>query len=316
MHKIIKYDTDVRVIEGSLSELLSAIRARQQKASVIHVKKEYIETHLSDSKNPDYFPYTQQMDSKAHPNTGKFMDTEEDPPQFERKGLWLSAECEVQQERVPVSTLFTDGHTETFTDGTSLGITCHKTKRVVTRDNLSCATLFTTGDARENMAAGACYPVMEFAIMHARVTGSMRGINAAQYAKQANFGIIKEAHIQKIHQKIYTPRQRQGDFTPRWVNQVLKDTLMPYFILFIKSKERLQTTLTSILFIKGHILPFLKAHDAHELRLTLECRNMILCAEIKRRSSLIRTESRGTHYREDYPRRDHTSLAWTKIRGK
>ena len=42
---------------------------------------------------------------------------------------------------------------------------------------------------------------------------------------------------------------------------------------------------------------------------------MVLSAEMRLRSALFRTESRGNHYREDYPRRDDPDwLAWTKIK--
>jgi hypothetical protein len=41
---------------------------------------------------------------------------------------------------------------------------------------------------------------------------------------------------------------------------------------------------------------------------------MLLSAEMRLRSALFRTESRGNHFREDFPRRrDPDWLAWTKI---
>ncbi len=56
------------------------------------------------------------------------------------------------------------------------------------------------------------------------------------------------------------------------------------------------------------------ASDAHELRLVHETRNMLLNAEMKLRASLYRTESRGNHYREDYPDQDDNEwLAWVVI---
>jgi succinate dehydrogenase/fumarate reductase flavoprotein subunit len=45
-----------------------------------------------------------------------------------------------------------------------------------------------------------------------------------------------------------------------------------------------------------------------------ETRNMVLNAEMIIRASLARTESRGQHYREEYPRRDDPSwLAWLRV---
>ena len=61
-------------------------------------------------------------------------------------------------------------------------------------------------------------------------------------------------------------------------------------------------------------MPMLRAANLHELRLAHETANMILNAEMKLRASLLRTETRGSHYREDYPERDDEDwLAWIKI---
>jgi succinate dehydrogenase/fumarate reductase flavoprotein subunit len=57
------------------------------------------------------------------------------------------------------------------------------------------------------------------------------------------------------------------------------------------------------------------AKDAHEWRMAQETKNMALTAEMMLRASLFRTESRGSHFREDYPRRDDPAwLAWVKIK--
>jgi succinate dehydrogenase/fumarate reductase flavoprotein subunit len=59
----------------------------------------------------------------------------------------------------------------------------------------------------------------------------------------------------------------------------------------------------------------MKARDAHELRMAHEARNMTLNAEMVLRASLFRTESRGSHYREDFPERvDPDWLAWTVLK--
>lgn len=73
--------------------------------------------------------------------------------------------------------------------------------------------------------------------------------------------------------------------------------------------------MTYINFIRSHLLSKLIASDAHELRLAHEACNIVLNAEIKLRSSLARKESRGCHYREDFPYRDDKNfLGWIKLK--
>ena len=67
--------------------------------------------------------------------------------------------------------------------------------------------------------------------------------------------------------------------------------------------------------MNNHIVPKLKAKDAHEWRMAVETKNMTLNAEMIIRASLFRTESRGTHFREDHPRRDDPKwLAWVMLK--
>jgi len=104
-------------------------------------------------------------------------------------------------------------------------------------------------------------------------------------------------------------------FSPRWVTQVLQNTMAPYFILYIKQEERMQAALTIIEFLRDHLIPKLTAKDPHELRLAHETKSMVLNAEMMLRASLFRTESRGCHYREDYPHRDDPDwLAWVLLK--
>jgi succinate dehydrogenase/fumarate reductase flavoprotein subunit len=113
------------------------------------------------------------------------------------------------------------------------------------------------------------------------------------------------------------PVERKGGFDPRWVTQLLINTMVPYYVLIIKHGDRLQAALTMVEFFKDHYVPKLLANDSHELRLAHEVKNMVLGSEIALKACLLRTESRGFHYREDYPQRDDPNwLAWVKIREK
>jgi succinate dehydrogenase/fumarate reductase flavoprotein subunit len=96
---------------------------------------------------------------------------------------------------------------------------------------------------------------------------------------------------------------------------VLQGITVPYFVLNVKHEERLQAALTLVEFFNSHMVPKLAAWNSHEWRMAHETRNMVLIAEMRLRASLFRTESRGNHFREDYPRReDPTWLAWVKLR--
>jgi succinate dehydrogenase/fumarate reductase flavoprotein subunit len=68
-------------------------------------------------------------------------------------------------------------------------------------------------------------------------------------------------------------------------------------------------------FYRDHFVPKMRAVDPHDLRNAHEVRNMVLGAEMMLRAALFRTESRGSFYREDYPRRDDENwLKWVVLK--
>jgi succinate dehydrogenase/fumarate reductase flavoprotein subunit len=76
----------------------------------------------------------------------------------------------------------------------------------------------------------------------------------------------------------------------------------------------MQAALAYIEELRDHHLPLLRASDLHELRLAHETANMIISAEMKLKASLMRTESRCSHYRLDYPEMDNENWqAWINI---
>jgi succinate dehydrogenase/fumarate reductase flavoprotein subunit len=66
--------------------------------------------------------------------------------------------------------------------------------------------------------------------------------------------------------------------------------------------------------VEKDMLPRVKAANPHELLRYHEAESMALCAEMTFRAALYRTESRGGHFREDYPERDDKNwLKWTIV---
>jgi succinate dehydrogenase/fumarate reductase flavoprotein subunit len=185
--------------------------------------------------------------------------------------------------------------------------------------NTKCATglpgLYAAGDSCATMASAAAYAGMGFGLCHASVTGTRAGLAAAEYALKAEKIMIDEKELGRLKKIVLAPMERSGGFSPGWVTQVLQGIMLPYFILLVKHGERLQAALTLVEFMNKHLVPKLKANDAHEWRMAQETKNMALHAEMILRASIYRTESRGTHFREDYPRRDDpTWLVWVKFR--
>ena len=187
--------------------------------------------------------------------------------------------------------------------------------------NTKCATqlpgLYAAGDSLGSRVSGADYPCYGWAMATCAVTGARAGTGAAGDALQAEKPEIDELELARLEKTLYAPMERKGGFTPGWVTQVLQHTMMPYWVSFIKRGDRLEAALTQIEFLRDNIVPKLMTSDPHELRLAHEVKSMVLHAEMKLRASLFRTESRGSHYREDYPQRDDPAwLVWVKIKNE
>lgn len=90
--------------------------------------------------------------------------------------------------------------------------------------------------------------------------------------------------------------------------------MIPNFIIYIKKESLLEAALAYIEELRDHHLPMLRAADRHELRLAHETANMIISAETKLKASIMRTESRCSHYRLDYPKPDNKNWqVWINI---
>jgi succinate dehydrogenase/fumarate reductase flavoprotein subunit len=204
--------------------------------------------------------------------------------------------------------------------GSSAGLSVHKAEGLFPADD-KCASnipgLFAAGDALGSMLCGGIYSLGGSATSGSAVQGAQAGKSAAAYVSNIKQPCIEEEKLERVKTEIVAPRVREKGYSPAWVTQVLQGLMIPYYVLYVKKEDRLKAVLTQIEFLRDHFADKLIAKDAHGLRLAHETRNMLLNAEMKLRASLFRTESRGTHYREDYPARDDENwLAWIKIKNE
>jgi succinate dehydrogenase/fumarate reductase flavoprotein subunit len=150
-------------------------------------------------------------------------------------------------------------------------------------------------------------------IMYAVISAAWAGPSAARYAKQASPSSVNEAEIKDIKDKVFKPLQRsKGSSTGDAIN-ILQDITAPIKYSLRRSKERLNEALLRLEEVKERI-PSLQAKDFHYLAKCHEVESMALCAELTLRAALMREESRGCHFREDYPKRDDKNwLKWIII---
>ena len=231
---------------------------------------------------------------------------------------WLDVHYEVHAGRGPVHILGPGGQRlEVRGPGAAGSMHGHATAGIFptgTDCGAGIPGLYAAGDSLGVQFVGATYSGFGFATAYASVSGARAGGAAAEFAKESGRPSLDAEMVKDVCASMVLPVERRGGFSPRWVTEVLRSFLVPYFVMYIKHEDRLKAALTNVEFIRDHLLPKLKSHDAHELRLAHETRSMVLNAEMKLRASLYRKESRGNHYREDYPQRhDPEWLAWVLL---
>jgi succinate dehydrogenase / fumarate reductase flavoprotein subunit len=129
---------------------------------------------------------------------------------------------------------------------------------------------------------------------------------AGSSPKEINIDQVKE-----FKKSIYAPMQREKGISPREAIWQLQQVISPPRFSVRKNQKRLEEALTQVHRVENmadtEVTP---AGDWHMLGLCHDLKNMAQCADIYFSSSLARTESRGWHYRDDFPNQD--DITWRK----
>ncbi len=202
--------------------------------------------------------------------------------------------------------------------GASAGMAIHKSEGLVPVND-RCASnipgLYAAGDALGSHMAGGIYTQIGSSLAGSAVQGAIAGEAAAEYARISQGpSDFPCAASREVTDGILAPLRRKAGYGPAWVTQTLQGVMIPNFVLYIKKAPMMQAALAYVEELRDHHAPMLRAAHMHELRLAFETRNMILSAEMKLRASLMRTESRCSHFRLDYPDLDDKNWrAWINI---
>jgi len=205
----------------------------------------------------------------------------------------------------------------TLVGGSSAGMSIHKSEGLVPI-NEKCESnipgLYAAGDALGSYMAGAIYTQIGSSLAGSAVQGAVAGEAASEHCQGVEMPKISKAKMNAVKEEILAPLKRETGYSPAWVTQTLQGIMIPNFIIYIKKENLLKAALAYIEELRDHHMPMLRAANLHELRLAFETSNMIISAEMKLRASIMRKESRCSHYRLDYPEMDTKNWnAWINI---
>lgn len=201
--------------------------------------------------------------------------------------------------------------------GSSAGMAIHKSEGLVPIND-KCESnipgLYAAGDALGSYMAGAIYTQIGSSLAGSAVQGAVAAEAAAENSKNIELPPISKTKLDNVQEEILKPLKKEAGYSPAWITQTLQSIMIPNFIIYIKKENLLKAALAYVEELRDHHMPMLKATDMHELRLAHETANMIVSAEMKLKASIMRKESRCSHYRLDYPEMDDKNWrAWINI---
>jgi succinate dehydrogenase / fumarate reductase flavoprotein subunit len=147
-------------------------------------------------------------------------------------------------------------------------------------------------------------------LMNALLLALRGGPSAALFAIEAAPPKVNYTEVKRLKEEIFRPMERDKGILPVDSILAIQEVICPVKYNLRRSKNRLEEVLSRIEEVQ-HMLPKLRAIDGHGLSRCHEARSMAICAEMTFRAALMRKESRGWHFREDYPKRDDDNwLKW------
>lgn len=145
------------------------------------------------------------------------------------------------------------------------------------------------------------------------VTGHITGASAGKYASSARSTRLDASEVARCQKLLFVPLRRDG-IPPKEIIREIQKTIFPADVCILKNETSLKKAIAKIDDIRDNLIPKAGAKDPHYLMKLVEVRGMTLITELFLKASLMRTESRAGHYREDYPDYDDTNwLKWIVI---
>ena len=242
--------------------------------------------------------YNEIMEGRGTPSGGVYLDVTHLPP-------------EVIEEKLETMLLqFQDVGVDIRKEPMEVAPTAHHFMGG-SRINPQCETnipnLYAAGEA-----AGGVHGANRLggnALAETQVFGRRAGEAAAKNVFKSNFE-LESVSLDREEERIGKLFQ-DGDYHPFQLKKELQEVMWNN-VAIIRREKGLKSALKEITAIEDKmermIVPDVKGYNQHLLD-ALELENMVLIAKLVTKSALIREESRGAHYRADYP---DTKDEWKK----
>lgn len=149
-----------------------------------------------------------------------------------------------------------------------------------------------------------------FGLCSTSVTGYKAGDALADQLDGWSLVPLPGEQVQTLKEKLYAPMGK-GTLKPKDVWRKLNTLISYYDVCILKSEESLNAALAELDRIEREDLPRMGAADPHYLLKYKEVEGIITLTRLYLEASKTRKESRGAHYRTDYPQRnDAEYLGW------
>ncbi len=151
-------------------------------------------------------------------------------------------------------------------------------------------------------------------LMNALIAALLAAPSAVRYSREMPPPVPDDRKIAGLKEKIFAPLNRRDGYSASEAIRSIQEVVVPVKYSMRRNKERLEDALSKVTAVREK-LSKTYAGDSHGLVKCHEASCIALCAEIGFRAALARTESRGWHYREDYPRQDDNNwLKWVIVK--
>ncbi|GAB2860859.1 succinate dehydrogenase flavoprotein subunit [Streptomyces deserti] len=148
-------------------------------------------------------------------------------------------------------------------------------------------------------------------LLDINVFGKRAGIAAAEYSQTANFVELPEAPESFVAEQIERLRNSTGNERVSTLRRELQETMDANVMVF-RTEQTIKTAVEKIAELKERYKNVAIQDKGKrfntDLLEAIELGNLLDLAEVMAVSALARKESRGGHYREDYPNRDDVNF--------